>query len=65
MSTLIPLLQTIETIPDGLMDIAKANSAKNRYHNIYTCEAENAVVCMYRVGPYVYQQYVFAMHMAI
>ena len=46
MSTLIPLLQTIETIPDGLMDIAKANSAKNRYHNIYTCEAENALVCI-------------------
>ena len=46
MSILIPLLQTIETIPDGLMDIAKANSGKNRYHNIYTCESENAVVCI-------------------
>ena len=43
--TLIPLLQTIATIPDGAIDIAKANSAKNRYHNIYTCESENAVVC--------------------
>ena len=26
------------------MDIAKANSAKNRYHNIHTCESENANV---------------------
>ncbi len=38
------ILQTIATIPDGLMDIAKANSSKNRYHNIHTCESENAKV---------------------
>ena len=31
-------------MPDGLMDTAKANSAKNRYHNIHTCESENAKV---------------------
>ena len=37
-------MQTIATIPDGLMDIAKANSAKNRYHNIHTCESEDAEV---------------------
>ena len=42
--TLIPLLQTIATIPDGLMDIAKANSSKNRYHNIYTCESDDAKI---------------------
>ena len=37
-------LQTIATIPDDLMDIAKANSPRNRYHNIHTCESENAKV---------------------
>ncbi len=36
------MLQTIATIPDGLMDIAKANSSKNRYRHIHTCESENA-----------------------
>ena len=42
--TWVLILQTIEKIPDGLMDIAKANLAKNRYHNIHTCESENAKV---------------------
>ena len=37
-------MQTIATVPDGLMDIAKANSAKNRYLNIHTCESENIKV---------------------
>ena len=37
-------MQTIATVPDGLMDTAKANSAKNRYQNIHTCESENAEV---------------------
>ena len=30
--------QTIETVPIGIMDIAKANSTKNRYLNIHTCK---------------------------
>ena len=34
----INLLQTIETVPIGIMDIAKANSTKNRYLNIHTCK---------------------------
>ena len=38
------ILQTIATVPDGVMDTAKANSAKNRYLNIHTCESENAKV---------------------
>ena len=39
-------MQTIATVPDGVMDTAKANQAKNRYLNIHTCESENAEVDM-------------------
>ena len=39
------LLQTIENVPDGVMDIAKAHRSKNRYLNIHTCELCNPVVC--------------------
>ena len=38
-------LQTIENVPDGVMDIAKAHRSKNRYLNIHTCESGNSVVC--------------------
>ena len=37
--------QTIDSIPDGAMDIAKAHRPKNRYLNIHTCESVHAVVC--------------------
>ena len=35
------LLQTMATVPDGVRDIAIANSSKNRYQNIHTCESGN------------------------
>ena len=40
-----PLLQTIENVPDGVMDIAKGHRSKNRYLNIHTCGSSNSVVC--------------------
>ena len=41
----ITFCQTIDSIPDGVMDIAKAHRPKNRYLNIHTCESVYAVVC--------------------
>ena len=34
----------MQTAPDGIMDIAKANSSKNRYLNIHTCKWGSAVL---------------------
>ena len=42
---IITFCQTIDSIPDGVMDIAKAHRPKNRYLNIHTCESVYAVVC--------------------
>ena len=41
---IINFCQTIDSIPDGVMDIAKAHRPKNRYLNIHTCESVYAVV---------------------